>query len=532
LKTNYLPGLSALMCFFLLQACSSSSEPDKDDTNTSTGCTLGKGANVIVSGSVTFDRVPLKTFGGLDFNNVSQQPVRGAVVEVICNGIMAASQTDESGNYSLSLPGDTTGVFIRVKAQLSKIGTPSWNVSVSDEASATKLIFTMDGSPFDSGATNLTRNLNASSGWDGVDYTTTRVASPFAILDTIYQAMQLVLSVNPNIQFPSLDVKWNADSTNGTYYANNTIFVLGRSNDSDEFDQHVIAHEWGHYFQDVFSRDDSIGGSHGSGDILDIRVAFSEGFGNAFSAMVTGDTLYRDSQGPVDGFSFDIESNNCGSNRGWFSECSVQSALYDFYDGANDDVIDLGFSSIYTVMTENIPETTAVTSLFGFMNPYKILNPDDASNIDSLLQNSHSINPITDDVGSGRTLNPGLTNQLPLFQTSFPASICVTGENGGFNGLGVSRFMQFTVPASSNYIFTAVKVTGLASSDPDMYITSKGQLIGSGESESNNTETFSVNLVAGTVYVLEIVEFQSYSQEDYNPNGGSPNETCFAITRT
>ena len=531
MKTNYLPGLSALMCLFLLQACDSSSDTDKDDTNTSTGCTLGTGANVIVSGLVTFDRVPLKTFGGLDFNDVSQQPVRGAVVEAICNGIMATSQTDANGNYSLSLPGGTTGAFIRVKAQLSKTGTPSWSVSVSDEASALKLIFTMDGNPFDSGSTNSTRNLNAGSGWDGQDYATTRVASPFAILDTIYQAMQFVLSVNPNIQFPPLDVKWSATSTNGTHYVNNTIFVLGRSNDSDEFDQHVIAHEWGHYFQDVFSRDDSIGGGHGSGDILDIRVAFSEGFGNAFSAMVTGDTLYRDSQGPVNGFSFDIESNNCGSNRGWFSECSIQSALYDLYDGVNDDVIDLGFSSIYTVMTENIPQTTAVTSLFSFINPYKTLNPNDVSNIDSLLQNSHSISPITDDVGSGRTLNPGLTDQLPIFQTSFPASICVTGENGGYNGLGVNRFMQFTVPATANYTFTAVKVTGLASSDPDIIIWSKGELIGAGESFADNTETFSIRLVAGTVYVLEIAEFKSYSEEDYNPNGELPNETCFAITR-
>ena len=525
LKPNYLPGLSTLVCLFLLQACVSSS--DAEDT-----CTLGTGANVVVSGAVTYDRVPLKTSGGLDFNNVSQQPVRGAVVEAICNGTLVTTETDANGNYSLSLPGSTTGVFIRVKAQLSKTGTPSWNVSVSDENSAIKLIFSMDGSLFDSGTANSTRNLNAGSGWDGQDYSTTRVASPFAILDTIYQAMQLVLSENPNTQFPSLDVKWSADSTNGTHYVNNTIFVLGRPNDSDEFDEHVIAHEWGHYFQDVFSRDESIGGSHSGGDVLDIRVAFSEGFGNAFSAMVTGDALYRDSQGPFNGFSINVESNNCGSNKGWFSECSVQSVIYDFYDGANDDAIDLGFSSIYTVMTESIPESTAVSSLFSFINPYKTLNPDDASDIDSLLQNSHSISPVTDDIGSGRTLNPGLTNQLPIFHTSFPASICVTGENGGYNGLGVNRFMQFTVPVTADYTFTAVKVTGLASSDPDMYITSRGQLIVAGESESNNTETFTVRLNAGTVYVLEILEFLSYAQEDYNPNGSSPNETCFTITRT
>ena len=65
--------------------------------------------------------------------------------------------------------------------------------------------------------------------------------------------------------------------------------------DTDEFDQHVIAHEFGHYIEYNFSRADNIGGSHGLGDKLDPRVAFGEGFGYAFAAIVLNDPVARDS---------------------------------------------------------------------------------------------------------------------------------------------------------------------------------------------------------------------------------------------
>ena len=41
------------------------------------------------------------------------------------------------------------------------------------------------------------------------------------------------------------------------------IYVLGWQNvDTDEYDAHVIAHEFQHYLEDALSRSDSPGGSH------------------------------------------------------------------------------------------------------------------------------------------------------------------------------------------------------------------------------------------------------------------------------
>ncbi len=48
-----------------------------------------------------------------------------------------------------------------------------------------------------------------------------------------------------------------------------------------------------------FSRADNIGGSHSLGEALDIRVAFGEGWGNAFSAIATDNPIYFDTYGDM-----------------------------------------------------------------------------------------------------------------------------------------------------------------------------------------------------------------------------------------
>ncbi len=523
-------GISFLL---LLQGCTGKAS--------SIACSLGNGPDVTISGTISFDRVPLNSSAALDFSATTRQPAREVVVEAVCNSRIASTVTDASGHYTLTVPANTRKLFIRARAEMVKTGSPAWNVAVSDVRSSSELIYTMDGGLFDVGGSNHTRNLHAASGWTGSDYTEPRVAAPFAILDTVYDAMQLVLAEAPGTQFPALDLKWGPDNTNGTYYASNTITVLGQSSDSDEFDAHVIAHEWGHYFQDAFSRDESPGGMHSLSRILDIRVAFSEGFGNAFSAMVTGDPLYKDSQSVSlrTGFTVDVESNLCGQSRGWFNECSVQSVLYDFYDPLNDDDFNLGFTPIYTVLTSELPQSDALTSLFSFITPFKTQPGVIPTQVDQLLLAGQSISPIADDIGSNRTLNPGTFDQLPVYVsygTTFPPDtvLCNIGEHGGYNGLGVYRFIQFEVPATSTYIFTATK-NPLESNitDPDVYIYHKGKLIGYGESFDTDTESFTVVLEAGKVYVLALQEFRNYSNPDYDPDApNADNQTCFTISRT
>ena len=79
------------------------------------------------------------------------------------------------------------------------------------------------------------------------------------------------------------------------YSAGTGIFLVGAADqDTDEYDRHVIAHEFGHYLEHRFSRSDSFGGPHALTDQLDLRVAFGEAWGSAFAGMVTGQPVYVD----------------------------------------------------------------------------------------------------------------------------------------------------------------------------------------------------------------------------------------------
>ena len=316
---------------------------------TTTPTATPTGANVTISGSVTFDHVPFNTStNGLNFNAITQDPAPGLTVEAVNSAgtIIQSSSTDGNGDYSLSVP-DNTNVRIRVKAELLQTTGAQWNVRVVDNTSSDAL-YAFQGSLTSSGATDSIRNLNAASGWGGSSYTSTRVAGPFAILAPIYESMQRIVAIDPDVVFPFIDFSWsvnNVPSTNfniasgdigtSSYVTSSNgdrrILILGAANnDTDEYDEHVVIHEWGHYFEDQLSRSDSIGGQHGLADRLDPRVALGEGFGNALSGMMTDDPFYRDSLGSAQsqGFFINVENNN-NENEGWYNEGSTQSILYD-----------------------------------------------------------------------------------------------------------------------------------------------------------------------------------------------------------
>src|SRR5690606_22708627 len=165
--------------------------------------------------------------------------------------------------------------------ELQRRGDPGWDVEVRNNTQntgsplASRPLYVLDSTAFSADA-DQERHLLAATGWDGSAYSAARSAAPFAILDTIFSAMELVLSADSAAEFPPLDVFWSPDnSTAGgagfnvdrgaigtSFYDPNldSLFLLGRANDdTEEFDSHVIAHEWGHYFEDNFSRSDSIG---------------------------------------------------------------------------------------------------------------------------------------------------------------------------------------------------------------------------------------------------------------------------------
>jgi hypothetical protein len=150
----------------------------------------------------------------------------------------------------------------------------------------------------------------------------------------------------------------------------------------------------GHYVEHTLSRNDSIGGPHALLDRLDLRTAFSEGFSNALSAIVLGDSVYRDASGNRQQMagSFDIEgplSPLVPRNPGWFSEQSVHEIVYDIVDARADlngsDQLSLEFAAVYDAMRDGHATTTALTSIFSFIDALKADNPAEAALIDAIV---------------------------------------------------------------------------------------------------------------------------------------------------
>jgi hypothetical protein len=510
---------------------------------------------VEIRGQVTFDKVPHLSNGGLNYAGTFAAPARGVLVELVRDGgsVLLSSSTDPSGNYSFSLmPVD--GVFVRVKAQMFESGAPSWNFLVVDNT-VSGALYTLAGSVFDTGTDDIVVDFHAPSGWDegSASYTGTRSAAPFAILDAVYEAVDLMLDPAPAQAFPPLTLNWSPLNRESAEFnpglgeivttAYNfdpgveAMYILGDADaDTDEYDSHVIVHEFAHYLEFRLGRSDSPGGAHSTTARLDPRLAFSEGWANAFSAMVLGDTVYKDSNGTDQafGFTFNVE-NNVVSNPGWYNESSIHSVLYDIFDVSSDgvDSTSAGFLPIYTGMFGWHADSEALTSIFTLIPDLKSFIPSDASNIDQLLA-AQSVeagtmdiwaSTETNDAGKGNEVLPVYTNVTIDEQT--PVEVCTINDFGTFNRLSNRRFLTFDIADADQYRIT---VTGPAGSDPDLFLFRQG-LVNSSEGFVEAQEVLTQPLTPGR-HVVEVYDACIVFGPTANPTvcpNNVPSTTCVGV---
>lgn len=542
---------------------------------------------VTVSGRVNYEFVPPNAFcAGLDFDATGVRPIRRATVQLLDasnDSVLATTTSDDEGNYAFGgIPG-LRDVRLRVRAELKRAGSPAWDVEVRDNTSNTgqalalRALYAMDSEEFNTGSADVLRNLTATTGWDGAMYSADRVAAPFAILDAIYSGMRLVLDAEPEVQFDPLDAFWSVNNTlidgdvgageiGTSYYTsdpendfvrNPSLFLLGdASQDTEEFDDHVVVHEWGHYFEDTLSRSDSIGGAHTLGESLDARVAFGEGFATAFAAMALDEPQYCDTGAPgsLSGFGINAENSGFGGPeaQGWFNEVSVVTLLYDLWDDANDgtDSGSLGFAPIYETMRGPQASTEALTSVFSFAASLRpMLDAAGQSLLDSQLSREN-ITPVVIDIWADTEMNDrnGGRDVLPLY-TDLTADgsvlpICTNSDfdNGRTgNKLAQHRYIRLAVPATDTYnvrveTTTPTPVTAdpddRDQSDPDVYIYREGALVAFGDSPDANLETFVTQSVlqAGVTYVVEVEEWRFADAEAAPPN--YPDQICFDVSLT
>ena len=517
--------------------------------------------NVTVSGTATYERVPFSSNAnlGLSYANTSAQPIRDAVVELIQSGgtTLATTTTDRNGAYVLAAP-VSTNVFVRVKAQSRRSSTPTRDIRVLNNTNGNAL-YVLDSAVFNSGTANQTRNLLAVSGWGGTSYTGVRGAAPFAILDTLVKATDFVVdNGNSTVDLPGLDVFWSplnnsssGDVTLGqiesTLYRTAStsgpasgIYVLGDENvDTDEYDQHVIAHEFHHFIEDTISRTDTTGGSHSPDERLDLRLAFSEGFANAFSSMVLNDPLYSDSLGSQQGlrFSFSLESN-AASPAGWYNEGSIQSITWDLYDSIDDgpDAVSIGYRPMYEALTGPLRAGAALTSVFPFVDNLKGRVGAPVAAINTLVT-AQSIRVV--DAWASTETNDGFVPQaLPIYTqlalNGGSKSVCGTTAAGSYNKIGNRRLLRFSIAAARSVTvraqYTASGSTAPFSPAPDPdFVLYKEGFLDIAESTTSGDETLTRTLDAGE-YVIEVYEWShidpSYSAAERR------GITCFDVSVT
>jgi hypothetical protein len=561
---------------------------------------------VTVAGNLQYEFVPPNAnCRGLNFNGTQQRPIRGVTVQLVDgsndSNVLDTTQTDANGDYAFSSVAAGTDVRIRVRAELKRTGSPGWDVEVRDNVLkdpedpnppplSNRPLYVVQWESFNTGNSNIAdADYVARTGWGGSSYTGTRAAAPLAILDQIYSGIQAIVAERPGETFPPLDAFWSASNTltspldidagelTASFYRSDidSLFLLGDANvDTEEFDDHVTMHEWGHYFEDAFSRSDSIGGPHSIGQSLDARLAFGEGFATALAAIVLEEKQYCDTTvpGTSGGFGINTETADSGA-QGWMNEISVATFIYDLWDTDADgtDTGSIGFGPILDTMMGPQANTEALTTLFSFATELRtMLSGADLAFVDSQLDRENIERTSIDIWGSSQDQIGAAPNRardvLPLYTTlstdGTPLNICTNSDfDNGRDGNKVAeyRYFRFDVAAELPHRIE-VRTTGTGNSgaaspsqpgagfdcvaavranpddpevhtysDPDLWLYRRGNLVDLGLSCTPNSEIVTTNTLQVGTHVFDVSEFRHADEDTIS---GYPERVCFDVSVT
>lgn len=339
-----------------------------------------------VHGRAFYEKVDVGS-EGLNLARPVMVPIRYARVEILnyqTGLLVSIAETNEKGSFRAAVP-EGQDYTLRVLSQLR-----SSEVLVADN--------TNGGSVFSVGVNVDNKQIPVLFARDS-----TRTSGAFNILEVVRQGNAYVGAVDPGLELPHLTIFWSPNNKNqngnpfsgeigGTFFnvSDSTAFILGdRTTDSDEFDDAVILHEYAHLLAARFSTDDSPGGAHVLGDVLDPRVAWSEGWANFFSAAVRNDPVYRDSVG-LEGstvLKYDLEINSLtGDQPGYWSEFSVHSILWDLFDGADDtgDFFQVPFTTIWSAFRSLVLDNFVY--LPTFLDRLAVLAPEATSSLEQVVR--------------------------------------------------------------------------------------------------------------------------------------------------
>ncbi|MBI5498159.1 MAG: hypothetical protein HY904_24365 [Deltaproteobacteria bacterium] len=277
-------------------------------------------------GSFSFEKRPL-TLSGL--GSVQQHPVRQAIVRVLRssdNQILSSGYTGTDGRFDLLFE-ETGEVYVAVFAAADN---DQFAVAVRDcpldDCGGAGNVYAIRSAGF---------TPSADTDVGGLLVGEANGAGAFNVFD-VFVTGQAYATQNYGQRPPALTAQWSRGSNtrcNTSCFSgrSNTIYVLSTSEDTDEYDDPVLLHEFGHYMESAFSHSDSPGGAH-DGSPTDPRLAWGEGYGTWVGCSIAGSPLYVDSRpggaSVTDVSDTGIHASGGGGMLQLMSEYTVSEALW------------------------------------------------------------------------------------------------------------------------------------------------------------------------------------------------------------
>ena len=460
-------------------------------------------------------------------------PVREAEVEAIRESdclVTGTAVTGPGGSFSLTIP-DGQRAFIRAYARRQ-----SSDYKVQVQRSRKDLTFQSVSSPTLTASDGMALP-DLVAGLDDPD----RPAGAFNIFEVILDAIDEVKTLNAGLTPPLITVYWfsgNNSSYTSFNPANDSIQLIGGraglqdSTDTDEFDDAVILHEFGHFLVWHYSRDDNPGGYHG-GEDLDPRLAYAEGLATFLSAMLRHLPDYVDTYGNADGttglfLSENLEDFSLSLSLQFYtgigSEESVEIVLWDFYDdtslGEAFDTLSAGAEGMWDALGSMTSQS--ITYILDLADVLADLNPPWAAAIEDILaaENMDDLDFFPERLDlSGGVIRTGSVDSTWVY---------ANGQTNLGNGFRSSDFYGFVLTQSGQFT-ASLTITGpvdgltLGAQPHDLDLrlyNGAGRIIAASESYTSAVETISANLSPGE-YMIEVAgDFRIASFPFDNPYQG------------
>ncbi len=402
-----------------------------------------------------------------------ESPIRYAEVRVLDTAgvVVQCAQTDAGGNFTFNLPQGNANYTLYVNSRT--FPTPALSavthafVSVLSRPSQNRFYSLVAG--VNAAASSSVGTLTAPANGN-------LLGGAFNIFDQIVRANEYLVAQagHCSVSFTlcsdydparhKVSAYWEKGFNPNDFFAPNggglsfylpgysRLFILGGVNgdvdhsDTDHFDNSVIVHEYGHFLEENWLETDSPGGAHSGDEILDPRLAWSEGWGDFLQSAVTGDGHYIDTIGNTDGvtsvaFYVDTETPSNGSDRpgadgeGNFREFAVTRLLWDVIDPVDPGEVQFGgsdnnanhFSEIWAALTK---------TRYGFRDPtFKFRNPG----LFLQAQNYLHLHPLGSDTAASDWSEVNALNRLTAdvshyAQLVLPASVgtCAPAPANGY----------------------------------------------------------------------------------------------------